>query len=287
MPAELRRPTPTVDAHQHFWSLQDLSLEFDPTQAVLNRDYMPEDLRPQLKKLGVDHTVYVAGFPSTPEARIWELDLAERTDFIAGVTSWVDLLETKAVGPKLDEMHKHRKFVGIRHLVEQEPDPDWLAQPAVHDSLRELADRSVRYDMLVKTVHLRHVIKIIESIPQLPVVIDHIAKPDISAGGTDGWTDAMRQIATHPHVFCKLSGMITEADHTNWRAGDLKPYVEQVISWFGWDRIMFGSDWPVCRVAGEYQQVFEALNCCIGQIDQEQHGKLFGGNAINFYGLKI
>ena len=287
MCGELSSAVPTVDSHQHFWSLKDLELELDSATPVLDRDYLPDDLRPQMKEVGIDHTVYVAGFPSTPEARIWELDLAARTKFVAGITSWVNLLNPKAVGMVLDEMSQNRKFVGIRHLVEEESDPDWLAQQVMHDSLRERGNHSVRYHMLVNTSHLRHVITIIESMPQLTVVIDHIAKPNIKGSETDGWADAMQQIASHPHVYCNLSGMITEIDHANWRAGDLAPYVEQVIGWFGWDRVMFGSDWPVCRLAEEYEQVVEALNCCIGPIDQAKRSKLFGGNAIKFYGLQI
>lgn len=279
---------PVVDAHQHFWSLKGLGLEtaFADTP-VLDRDYLPATLRPQLVSVGVDYTVYVAGFPDTAAARDWEFALATQTDVVAGITSWVDLCDPRTVGVTLDRMQQQPKFVGLRHLVELEPDPDWLGQAAVRDSLREVADRGVCYDMLVRPIHFKHVLDILETIPDLPVVIDHIAKPDIKTREYAGWAEGMQAIAAHPQACCKLSGMVTEADHTGWKADDLKPYIAGVVEWFGWDRVMFGSDWPVCRLAAEYRQVWDALNACLGEINDEERAQLFGLNAISFYQLRI
>jgi L-fuconolactonase len=239
-----------------------------------------------MAKVGVRRTVLVQGYPQTLEGNRWLFRQANVTDYVSGVVAWINLQEPASAGPILDALGKEPKFVGIRHIVEEEPDVNWIIREPVIESLRELARREVRFDMLAKPQHLRNVLQVLETVPGLRMVIDHIAKPDIAHGGSSGWAENMAAIAEHRQVYCKLSGMITEADRASWNASQLKPYVHQIIAGFGWDRVMFGSDWPVCLLAGSYQQVWDALREALGEMTAEQNRNVFGINAARFYGLK-
>lgn len=277
-----------VDSHQHFWDPVELGLPAPPPEAaVLNRAFLPRDLRPEVEKAGVDCTVLVQAYPQTRECNDWMFRYANATEFVAGVVAWADLEDPSMLGKALDKLQKEPKFVGLRHIVEGEPDPDWIVRAAVLESLHELAARDVPYDMLVKPHHLRNVLKVLDAAPEFRMVIDHIAKPDIAAGGSPGWAHDMAAIAQCSRVHCKLSGMITEADRENFRPSDIAPYVEHVTSVFGWDRVMFGSDWPVCLLAGDYARVWHTLNESLPRLTAEQRGMVFGGNAIRFYALNV
>ena len=189
------------------------------------------------------------------------------------------------VGRTLDELQRHPKIKAIRHPVEFESTDDWLAREETIRGFRELARRGLAYDLLVRTRHLRHIPNLFDRIPDLRMVVEHIAKPDIRTGAIDTWAAAMERVSLIPSLYCKLSGMITEADPRHWKSADLKPYVQKVIQCFGYDRVMYGSDWPVCNLAGSYQQQLDALVEALGPMTNEQCAKVFGRNAREFYRL--
>jgi len=274
-----------LDAHHHLWDLKALGLNEMP--GPLNRNFLPRDLAPELQTAGVDYTILVGGFPMDTLHNRWFLEQAAATEWIAGVVGWVDLKQPATVGPDLDALKQEAKFVGIRHLIELETDVNWMIQPPVLEGFREMASRDVLYEMLVKTVHLDNVLDIIERVPELRLVIDHIAKPDIAHGGSPGWAEKLRDIASTPGIYCKLSGMVTEAAPTHWQAEDLRPYAEQVIQFFGTDRVMYGSDWPVCLNAASYQQVWNAANTITSNLTPFERDQVFGDNAVRCYHLAL
>ncbi len=277
---------PIIDSHQHFWDLAMFDYPWMPP-GILQRAYLPADLKPHLDEVGVQYTVLVQANLSVEETR-WFLELADQNEFIAGVVGWVDLTAPASeLNKVLDDLQKHPRFKGIRHNVQDDPDPNWLLQPKALDGLRELAARDIPYDVLIRLPSLHTVAPLAEKVPNLRMVVDHIAKPAIAAGDIDDWAKHMREIAQHPNVWCKVSGMITEADPANWTPADLTPYVQTVLSAFGADRLLFGSDWPVCLLAGSYKQVWDALHEALGPLSEADHTKIFGENARTFYRLAV
>jgi L-fuconolactonase len=273
-----------IDAHQHFWDLSRLDYAWmPPGESVLRRNYLPEDLRPILEENRFDGSVVVQA-NTVMEETWWLLALARENPFILGVVAWVDLTDV-GLPRVLDELQKHPKFKGVRHLVHDEPDPEWLLRPDVLRGLRELARREIPYDLLLRPVHLPLVPRLAEAAPGLRMVIDHIAKPSIAAKRMDGWAEDISATARVPGLCCKLSGMITEADHANWTADDLRPYVQHVLSVFEPERLMFGSDWPVCKLAGSWKRVLAAFTQAIGPQSMERREYLLGGTAMEFYKL--
>lgn len=275
-----------IDSHQHFWDTTKLDYPWmPPPPSVLQRNYLPEDLEPLLAANGVDATVLVQAHQSVEEANFL-LDIAEATDFVAGVVAWVDL-KSPDVGVVLDELMRRPKLVSIRHQVEDDPDVAWLSREDSIRGLREVAARGLRYDLLVKPPHLKYVVPLAEQVPDLRMVINHIAKPLIAQGVVEPWASEMAAIAEIPSIYCKVSGMVTEASHSDWSVEDLRPYVNHIVEIFGIDRIMFGSDWPVCLLAATYEQVMEAALVAVGPLTDEDKAKFMGGNAADFYGLRI
>jgi L-fuconolactonase len=203
---------------------------------------------------------------------------------VKGVVTWVDLTDPK-VGYTLDELQSDPHFKGVRHAVHDEPDPRWLLRPDVLHGLGELEQRDIPYDLLLRPVHLPIVPVLAQRLPRLRMVIDHIAKPSISTGEFDNWARLMESIFPISTVYCKLSGMITEAPWHNWSASDLRPYVTFVFQGFGPRRLMFGSDWPVCLLAGSWKQVFAACTQALGAQPLEVREQMLGGTAIQFYRL--
>lgn len=277
-------PPTVVDAHHHLWDLDRFDYPWmPPGENVLRKTYLPEHLALHLKRTGADKTVVVQAQHSVEEAG-WLLDLAEANDFMAGVVAWVDLT-SRNVGDVLDGLLQRPGLVGIRHLVHDEPDDRWLLRDDVIRGLRELARRGLAYDLLLRPQHLQYVAPLAEEVPDLRMVVDHIAKPLISAGTMEPWATDIAAVAALPSVYCKVSGMVTEAEMANWTVEDLKPYMAHVIEHFGFDRLMFGSDWPVCLLAGTYEQVFEATLAAAGSISDDDRAALMGGNATAFYRL--
>lgn len=278
-----------IDSHQHFWHLDKSSAGFDyewlkaPRHEPIHRDFLPEDLKPHLAATGVEKTVFVQTQHRVEENR-WALNLAAENDFMAGIVGWVDLASEQCED-QLAEFKDHPKFVGIRHVTQDEPDDGFIIRPEILRGLRVLQKHSVPFDLLFYTKHLRHAARLARELPELPMVIDHLSKPRIREGIVEGWEADLRQAARAPNIFCKLSGMITEADWRNWKPADLKPYVETALDAFGPDRCLFGSDWPVCELAGSYEQVHSVLIEALGPISESESAQIFGGTATRFYGL--
>ena len=273
-----------IDSHQHFWQVGRFDYPWMSSDlGVLYRDYLPDDLAPILQQNGVKQTVLVQASNSVAESR-WLLELADANSFVAGVVGWVDLMSVE-IDPQLDELCAHSKFKGVRHLVESEPHDDWLVQPAVLSGLEKLSTRGLSYDLLVHTRHLRHVPQVAETCRDLPLVIDHMAKPPIARNEIDEWRQALKPIARYPNVYCKLSGLVTEANWSSWQTNDLRPYVEHALELFGTDRMMFGSDYPVCLLAASYDIVLESFQELLRELGDSERDKIFSKNAARFYRL--
>lgn len=280
----------TIDSHQHFWDpvrgdylwMKEL---VDPARQRLLRPVEPEELRPLLAAAGVEQTVLVQAAPTEAEGQFL-LELAQDHEFIAGVVTWVDL-EAPDLRRKLLALARHPKFVGVRPMVQDLPDPAWLLRPAVRRGFGVLEDLGVCFDFLVKPAQTEAMLTILEAHGGLRAVIDHVAKPRIFARELDPWRDQMRRAAAHPNCYCKLSGMVTEADASHWIPADLVPYVQHVVAAFGAERCMFGSDWPVCTLAGSYAQVLAALRSALAplSLDAAAYERIFGGTAADFYRL--
>lgn len=275
-----------VDSHQHFWDTNRFSYPWMGREvAPIAKTFMPPDLVPILNEVGVDKTILVQARAALEDTN-WFLELAAEHDFIAGVVGWVDLLDPNL--PRvLDHLLGHAKFKGIRHQVHDEPDDAWIVRDDVLRGLRELAKRDIPYDLLLRPQHLQHVPRVVDRIANLSLVVDHLAKPSIALGGIDDWARDIALVADIPHIYCKVSGMVTEADWRTWTAADLRPYVQVVIQQFGYDRLMFGSDWPPCLLAATYQEVWEATHTAMGPMNDDDHAKVFGRNAATFYKLAI
>lgn len=247
------------------------------------RDYLPAELAPILQHNRVDKTVLVQASNSVAESK-WLLELANSNSFIAGIVGWVDLMSPE-IDAQLDELCADPKFKGVRHLVESEPDDDWLVQPAVLEGLKQLSARSLSYDLLVRTRHLKHVPRVAEACPDLSLVIDHLAKPPIARNEIEEWSRAFQPLARYRNVYAKLSGLVTEANWSSWQTDDLRPYVDVALESFGVDRLMFGSDYPVCLLAASYDRVLEALQEILKSLSDADRDKIFSRSAEKFYRL--
>ena len=250
---------------------------------ILSRNYLPADLWPIYERNLFDGSVVVQAAHNDAEAD-WLLGLGAAEERILGVVAWADL-QSPSLGHRLDHLQKQRKFVGIRHIVHDEPDARWLLRPAVIEGLRELARRGIPYDLLLKPPHIPVAIEVMERVPDLRCVIDHIAKPYIALGQVEPWLEGMRTLAQIPTMHVKLSGMITEAAVPGWKSADLAPYVRHVLGLFGASRSMFGSDWPVCLLAGSWKEVLAAFTQAVGPIARAERNEVVGDTAARFYGL--
>jgi L-fuconolactonase len=275
-----------IDTHQHFWDISRFEYPWmtGPKLAPLRRNYLPADLEPLLAPAGVDGTVFVQAQHNVEESR-WVLSLAERHDFLVGVVGWVDLA-SEACEDQLAELRGHPRFVGVRHITHDEPDDEWVVRNDVLRGLGVLERHGVPFDLLFRPHHLRHVPTLARKLPDLPMVIDHLAKPLIKEGRMDGWREDFEAAARFPNVCCKLSGMVTEADWEAWAPGDFEPYVRVALEAFGPERLMFGSDWPVSTLCASYEHVVSALRHALGPISADERSQIFGGTAERFYGLK-
>jgi L-fuconolactonase len=277
--------TERIDAHHHLWQLGqfDYSWLDKPALARIRKSYLPADLAPQLQQAGIQRTVLVQTQHNLAENR-WALGLADQHPFIAGVVGWVDLASPRCEAD-LEEFVEHPKFVGIRHVVQDEPDDDFILRPQILQGLGVLERRQVPYDLLFYVKHLKHAATVADRFPQLPLVIDHLAKPEIREQHIDNWLPQLKEAAKRPNVCCKLSGLATEADWAHWRPADLRPYVDAALECFGPSRLMYGSDWPVCELAGSYAQIHAALAELIARLSPAEQAEIMGGTARRFYGL--
>ena len=276
-----------IDSHQHFWVASRGDYRWmDPSKVpILCRDYLPADLAPLLRRAGVDRTILVQAAETTAETDFL-LDLAAAADFVAGVVGWLDM-EAEDFEQKLAQYRQRPKFRGVRPMLQDLDDDAWILRPTVLRNLAVLAEQSFPFEFLAYPRHLPHVLTALERTPGLHAVIDHLSKPPIAAGTLEPWSRLMARVAEHENVSCKLSGMVTEADHDAWTPDHLRPYVDHVFASFGVDRVMFGSDWPVCLLAGSYGEVINALRTVLGpRLDFAATAKVFGENAARFYRLE-
>jgi L-fuconolactonase len=277
-----------IDAHQHFWQR---SLPFDyrwldaPNLAPIRRDFLPGDLKAHLDATGVERSIFVQTQHNVEENR-WALGLAERNAFLIGVVGWVDLASDDCERQLL-EFKAHPKFVGVRHVVQDEPDDDFILRPDVLRGLAVLERHEVPFDLLFNVKHLRHASTLARRFPNLKMVIDHLAKPRIKDGATDDWLPHFREAAMFPNVYCKLSGMVTEADWRNWKTADLRPYVDTALDAFGPERCMFGSDWPVCELASTYERVVATMDELLANLSDSDRRWIYADTAKTFYKLTL
>jgi L-fuconolactonase len=277
-----------IDAHHHLWNLSeafDYRWLDNPPLAAIHRDFLPADLEPLLRSAGIDKTVVVQTQHNLKE-NDWALAIADNHQWIAGVVGWVDLASPDCES-QLVWARRHSKFVGVRHITQDEPDDDFIVSEPVLRGLKILQTHRVPFDLLFYVKHLHHVPQLVAQVPDLPMVIDHLAKPRIREQVTDDWLPHFRAAAAYPQVYCKLSGMITEADWKSWKPADLKPYVQDALKLFGPERLMFGSDWPVSNLAGSYSRLIDALEEALGPISAMEREMIFGGTAARFYGLNF
>jgi L-fuconolactonase len=273
-----------VDAHQHFWDPARYSYPWMAGDAMdpVRRAFAPDDLRDVLVAAGIDCTVLVQTLSDLEETREF---LALDADFVAGVVGWVDLTSPK-VDDELDELLAGPgRLIGIRHQVHDEPDPNWLLRDDVRRGLAAVQRRGLAYDVLVRARELPAAIATARAFPDLQFVLDHIAKPRIMDGSDRAWSELMPGLAAAPNVAVKLSGMVTEAGWSRWTADDLRPFVERVVGWFGTDRVLFGSDWPVCSLVGSYGEVLAGLEAALPRLTASEREQLYGGNAERVYTL--
>lgn len=273
-----------IDAHQHFWKYDATEYPWIGAGTVLERSWMPEDLRPILEGAGMDGCVAVQARQSMEESR-WLLDLAEEHSWIRGVVGWVDLRSEK-VDEELGELMGRRGLVGVRHVVQDEVDEDFLGGGEFCRGVGKLAGYGLAYDLLIYARQLGSAVRMVERFPEQRFVIDHLAKPEIRLGKLEGWREWMKEMGKFPQVMCKVSGMVTEARVGDWKAEDLRPYIEVVLEVFGVDRLMFGSDWPVCLLAADYGRVLGVVEGALEGFSVADRAKIFGGNALRFYGLE-
>ena len=278
-----------IDSHHHFWKNPTTELYPWMTDelAQIRRTFGPQQLRPHLDECGVAATVLVQTRSSVEETRDF-LDLAAATDFVTGVVGWVDLTAPD-VAESLQNLRSSpggNFLVGIRHQVHDEPDPCWLVREDVLRGLKAVDETQLCYDLLVRPRELPAALQVAQQFPRLRLVVDHIAKPPIATGMTDEWVRGLAAIAQCPNVYCKLSGMVTEADWHTWTEGDLQPYVERVLSWFGPHRLMYGSDWPVCLLAAAYDRVMTSCRSMLASLPAAEQAAIFGANATRFYNLE-
>ncbi|WP_338896297.1 amidohydrolase family protein [Streptomyces sp. TG1A-60] len=277
-----------VDAHHHVWdlSVRDQDWIVGDELAPLRRDFSLSDLEPEARAAGVTATVLVQTVTVAEETPEF-LALAAGSALVAGVVGWTDLTSPDAadVLAALREGPGGERLVGIRHQVQGEPDPRWLLRPEVLRGLAAVAEAGLVYDLLVKPHQLPAAVEAARRLPGLTFVLDHLAKPPVASGELRPWAARVQRLAALPNTVCKLSGLVTEADWASWTVADLRPYAETVLDAFGPERLMFGSDWPVCRLAAGYTEVVDAARSLTAGLTPAERREVFGGTAVRAYGL--
>lgn len=274
-----------IDAHQHYWKPERGDYGWlKPSMTALYRDYLPEHLQPHLTAHAIDRTVLVQAAPTAEETE-YMLSLCRHDSSIAGVVGWIDM-ESDRFREDFLRLRENKHFVGIRPMLHDLEDERWILRPNVLASLQVLIDHHFPIDFLVFPQHLPVLLELMKRLPNLRGVIDHIGKPHIRSGAMEPWKQQMSELAQYPNLYCKLSGMVTEADHERWKAEDFEPYIQHVLAVFGAERVMFGSDWPVCLLAASYDQVIQVLEACLPEhLGPEARQAVYGGNAMRFYRL--
>ncbi|MEQ8415628.1 MAG: amidohydrolase family protein [Imperialibacter sp.] len=276
---------PKIDAHQHFW-------KYDPARhgwigdsmKVIQRDFMPNDLEPVLHAHGIEGCVLVQVDQNQQENE-FQLANAQANDFIKGVVGWVDL-QAEDIEQQLASLSKHKKLKGFRHILQGEDDDAFMLRSAFRNGIGKLSKFGFTYDILIFPKHLKNACKLVKEFPDQPFVLDHLAKPYIKAGKIEEWKKDIGELAQFENVMCKVSGMVTEADWKNWQKADFRPYLDAAVEGFGMDRLMFGSDWPVCLCAADYTQVVDIVDDYFSSFSKSEQAAFWGGNAARFYNLE-
>lgn len=273
-----------IDSHQHFWHYEPAKHAWiDDAMAVIRKDFEPSDLAKVYKENGVDGCVAVQADQTIAETDFL-LKLSDDHSFIKGVVGWIDLRGANLQN-QLEVYQSKQKLKGFRHVVQGEPDYNFLLRSNFLSGISLLEKYNYTYDILIFPHQLGATLEFVKQFPNQRFVIDHIAKPYIKDGFFDGWAILMKEIAKHENVYCKVSGMITEADYHLWTPEQIKPYMQLVLEAFGPERLLFGSDWPVCLVAGNYKQVKSLITDFISKLSESEQRQIMGMNAVNFYNL--
>ncbi len=274
-----------IDAHQYFWNIRRFKYPWMKcAPRLLQRDFFPDDIRPELEKTGVESTIIIQAQPTLAlEQTCWLLELAEAEDFIDGVVGWVDPADPN-VDQFLTMIDTRPLLRGVCYLVQNQKDSDWQVREDVIEGLAAVAKHGLTYDFLLPR-QIGHLPVLAQRVPDLKIVIDHVARPPIKKGSMEQWFAGLKAAASFPNVYCKLSGLITAADWRNWKADDLRPCVEKAIELFGPERLMSGSDWPFCLLAGSYERVYEALATTLDQLSESERECVYSKTARSFYGI--
>ena len=274
-----------IDAHQHFW-------KFDPVRdnwinsdmSVIARDFLPDDLLPILQRNNIDGTVVVQTCHMDEDNRFM-LELADQYNFIKGVVGWVNLQSIK-VEDKLKYYHdRYPKMKGFRHVLQADPDDQLMLRDSFKNGISLLNKYNFTYDILIYPKHLKYAVQLVAEFPDQKFVVDHLAKPHIKTKEITSWKRDMEALSKFPNVYCKVSGMLTEADWYSWKTEDFTPYLDTVFNAFSIGRVIYGSDWPVCKLAGGYNRALEILQIYTSRFSEKEQEMFYGGNAIEFYNL--
>jgi len=277
--------TMRIDAHQHFWKYDAAEYTWiDDSMAALKRDFLPDESAREMARVGFDACVAVQARQTLDETR-WLLGLAAEHPSIAGVVGWVDL-QADNVRDQLAALAGHQRLVGIRHIAQSEPDDLFLLRPQVVRGIRLLADFGLGFDILIYRRQLGSAAELVGRLPSQRFVLDHLAKPDLRSGEIDEWERDIRRLAAQPNVFAKLSGLVTEASWARWTSDQIRPYLDVAFDAFGWNRLMIGSDWPVCTVSADYARTMNVVIDYVAARPDHERDAVLGGNARRFWNLR-
>ena len=274
-----------IDSHQHFWRYTAAEYSWiDDSMAALRRDFLPADAHPEMNPAGIEACIAVQARQTLEETR-WLLELADANPFVAGVIGWVDLQANDAA-EQLEPFVDHPKFVGVRHIVQAERDDRFMLRPAFCRGISLLEDRDLTYDILIYPRHLAVALELVSRFKRQRFVLDHMAKPQIRSGEIREWENGIRDLAKCPNVFCKVSGLVTEADWTRWTPDEIRPYLDIAFECFGTHRLLIGSDWPVCTVAADYARTISLVEEYMAEKPAAEREAVMGGNAARLWRLE-
>jgi len=274
-----------IDSHHHLWKydpIQDTWI--DDSMQALRHDFLPAGLHREMAAAGIAGTVAIQARQTVEETR-WLLEQAGKNDFIKGVVGWVPLADPK-VGSIIESFAGNPKLRGFRHVLQDEPDENHILREDFNRGIRELGRHNFTYDILIFERHLPQTIRFVDKYPNQTFIVDHLAKPRVRYKAISPWREDMHELAKRPNVYCKISGLATEADHKKWTEEQLRPYIDTALSAFGAKRAMFGSDWPVCLLAITYQRWVDIVNKAAARLSLAEQQRLWSGTAIEAYGLK-
>jgi L-fuconolactonase len=273
-----------IDAHHHLWRYNAAEYGWlDDDMRALRRDFLPKDLVPELAAAGIDGTIAVQARQTMDETR-WLLDMADECDAIRGVVGWAPIAGEDFPGV-MEEFEHRTKLKGLRHVIQGEPDENYILRADFNSGILAMQGSGLVYDILIYERHLPQTIEFVDEYPDQAFVLDHIAKPRIGARMMQPWADNLHELALRQNVWCKVSGMVTEADWKSWTPETLRPYLDVVVDAFGADRLIAGSDWPVCLVATEYARWFDVLHTYFAGFSESERNAIFGGTATDVYQL--